>query len=211
MELLRFTIPLEEMTDSVDEEFLALLDELRIMAKVGLRYADDPYDEERYERMLELVSEWYWKSIDLPPEEVRDRFAAEVGYVTPKVSADAAVFDDGRILLQRRTDDGTWCLPGGYTEPNESPRETAVRETREETGLAVEPVELVDIYTRAPGEYGPHGLVVHVYLCRRMGGELEVSHEGADVRYWPIEKVSAWHKNHDQSARDAYDRWHNTT
>lgn len=196
------------MTDSVDDEFLALLDELRIMAKVGLRYADDPYDEERYERILELVSEWYGRSIDLPPEEVRDRFASEVGYVTPKVSADAAVFDDdGRILLQERADDGTWCLPGGYTEPNESPRETAVRETREETGLTVEPIELVGVYTRAPGEYGPHGLVVHVHLCRRAGGELEVSHEGTDIQYWPIEEVPVWHKNHDQSARDAYDRW----
>lgn len=195
------------MSDGVDEELFALLDELRIMAKVGLRYADDPYDEERYERILALVSEWYGRSIDLPSEEVKERFASEVGYVTPKVSADAAVFDgDEQILLQRRADDETWCLPGGYTEPNESPRETAVRETREETGLAVEPIELVAVYTRAPGEYGPHGLVNHVYLCRVAGGDLEVSHEGTDVRYWPIEDVPVWHKDHEQSARDAYDR-----
>lgn len=197
-----------EMTDSVDEEFLALLDELRIMAKVGLRYADDPYDEERYKRILELVGEWYGRSLDISPEEVHERFAAEIGYVTPKVSADAAVFDDdGRILLQLRADDETWCLPGGYTEPNESPRETAVRETREETGLAVEPSDLVGIYTRKPGENGPHGLVGHVYLCTRQTGELDVSHEGLDVRYWSIEDVSVWHADHDRSALDARECW----
>ncbi|MFC7191684.1 NUDIX hydrolase N-terminal domain-containing protein [Halocatena marina] len=54
------------MTDDSADEFLALLDELRIMAKVGLRYADDPYDTERYERILELVSEWYGRSVDMP-------------------------------------------------------------------------------------------------------------------------------------------------
>lgn len=141
---------------------LALLDELRVLAQNGLEHTDDPYDRERYERILTLTSEWYGRSVDLPPAEVRSRFAAEVGHVTPKVGADAAVFDaDGRILLQRRADDGTWGLPGGFVDPDESPEETAVREAREETGLAVEPVELVDVYTRKPGEYGPHGLVIH--------------------------------------------------
>jgi ADP-ribose pyrophosphatase YjhB (NUDIX family) len=199
------------MTEITDDDFLSLLDELRIMAKVGLRYADNPYDEERYDRILELVSEWYGQSVELPPEEVRTRFDEEVGYVTPKVSADATVFDDdGRILLQRRADDGTWCLPCGFAEPNESPRETAIRETREETGLSVEPVDLIAIDTRKAGEYGPHCLVVHVYLCSVCGGELEVSHEGTDVRYWPIGEVPGWHKDHEQKARDAYEYWQNT-
>ena len=113
---------------------LALLDELRIVAQNGLEYADNPYDQERYERILELTAEWYGRSVDLPSTEVQARFAEEVGIITPKVSADAAVFDDdGRILLQLRADDTSWCLPGGYTKPNESPQETAVRETREET------------------------------------------------------------------------------
>lgn len=63
---------------------LVLLDELRILATIGLRYADNPYNEQRYERILELVSEWYGRSVDLPATEVRERFAAELGYVTPK-------------------------------------------------------------------------------------------------------------------------------
>jgi 8-oxo-dGTP pyrophosphatase MutT (NUDIX family) len=192
------------MTKNTEDEFLAFLDELRIMAQVGIEYADDPYDEERYERILELVSEWYGRSVDLPSTEVKSRFASEIGYVTPKVSTDAAVFDeDGRILLQQRADSGTWCLPGGYVDPNESPHETAVRETQEETGLTVEPVNLIEIYTRKPGEYGPHCLVIHVYLCTIRSGTLELSHEGMDLRYWSIDDVPVWHKDHEQKARDA--------
>jgi 8-oxo-dGTP pyrophosphatase MutT (NUDIX family) len=192
------------MSNAAEDDFTALLDELRTMAQVGLEYADDSYDEERYERILTLASEWYGRSYDLPPEEVRERFAEEVGYVTPKVCAEVVVFDpDGRILLQKRTDDGTWSFPCGYTDPNESPAETAVRETREETGLTVKVDELAGIYTRMPGDHGPHCLVRHSYLCSVTGGELRVSHEGEDVQYWDINDVPVWHKDHEPAARAA--------
>ena len=194
------------MPEYSSEDFLEFLDELRIMAQVGLEYADDPYDEQRYDRILELVSTWYGKSFALPSEDVQARFAQEVGYVTPKISADAVVVDDAeRVLLQQRADDGTWCLPGGYTDPNESPRETVVRETREETGLAVEPVALTGVYPRKPGEHGPHCLVIHAYRCTPTGGELAVSHEGEVVRYWTLDDVPVWHKNHHTIAQDALD------
>jgi len=185
-------------------ELFELLDELRILAENGRRYADDPYDEERYERVLELVGEWYGHTVDRPPEAVRERFAEELGHVTPKLGADAALFDDEeRVLLQLRADDGTWGLPGGYVGPNESPAETAVRETGEETGLSVDVRQLVGVYTRKPGQYGPHCLVVHLYLCAERGGTLETSHEGTELRYWHPEDVPEWHKDHRRLARSA--------
>lgn len=185
-----------------------VLDELRILAKNGLHYTEDPYDEERYERILELTSEYYGEAVDLPPETVRDRFADELGHVTPKVGGRAAVFDDdGRALLIERRDDGTWSHPGGFTEPNERPVDTAVRETREETGLDVEPIELVGVYPRVAGEYGPHGFVGIVYLCDVSGGSLESSRESETVKFRDVDAVSEWHKDHRRSIQDAYDVW----
>jgi len=185
-------------------DLLALLDELRIIGQNGKKYAEDPHDEERYERILELAAEWDGHTLDLSPAEVRDRFAEELGHVTPKIGGDAAVFDDdGRLLVQRRVDDGAWGLPGGFVDPNESPRETAVRETREETGLAVDPEELIGIYTRKPGENGPHGLVIHLYRCTRVGGEIETSPETEAVEYRPVEAVDDWHRNHGTLAQEA--------
>ncbi|SFL23632.1 ADP-ribose pyrophosphatase YjhB, NUDIX family [Halogranum rubrum] len=196
------------MSDDPQPSALAFLDELRVIAQNGLEYAENPYDRERYDRLLTLTSEGYGDLLDLPTESVRERLAADVGHATAKVGGGAAVFDDaGRVLLVERADDGTWGLPCGYVEPNESPAETAVRETREETGLDVESVELVDVYHRPPGHLGPHSLVSVRYLCERRGGELTTSHETTDVQYWHLDEVPVWHKDHEAAARDAEAVW----
>lgn len=185
-----------------------LLDELRILAKNGLHYTDDPYDRERYERILELTSEYYGEAVKLPTETIQERFANELGHVTPKVGGRAAIFnDDGQALLIKRRDDGTWSHPGGFTEPNERPVDTAVRETKEETGLDVEPRGLVGVYPRIAGEYGPHGFVGLVYLCEVVGGNMASSRESETVKYQEIDAISEWHKDHRSSIHDAYDVW----
>lgn len=188
---------------------VTLLDELRILAKNGLEYTDDPYDRERYERILELTSEEYSELSGLPTEEVKERFATELGHVTPKLGADAAVFnDEGALLLMRRADGDQWCLPGGWVEPNESPAEAAVRETQEETGLQVSPVHLVDTYSiPADAETTPHGQVSVVYLCRVDGGTLSLSQEANELRYRRVPDVSEWFTTHEEFARDAAQAW----
>src|SRR5439155_8697302 len=60
--------------------------------------------------------------------------------------AEAMVFDaDGRLLLQRRADDGDWAPPGGALDTGETLASTAQRETREETGLEIEPVQYLGV------------------------------------------------------------------
>ncbi len=193
-------------------DILPLLDELQALARTGLNYTTDPYDRERYQRILNLVSRHYGAILDLPTAEVLGRFRTELGYITPKVGAEAALFDeDGRILLVRRSDDGLWCLPCGWVEPGESPAEAAVREAREETGLQVRILRLVDVSTRKPAMgYGPHTAIAVIYLCAAAGGSLCGSHETTDARYWRIEEVPAWHELHRgyaEAARAAWEGW----
>ncbi len=188
---------------------LPLLDELRTIACNGLNYSTNPFDIERYQRLLELASQYYGHALDMPTTEVRQRLSAELGYVTPKVGADAAIFDEeGRLLLVRRSDDGCWCLPCGWLNPNESPAEAAQRETWEETGFQVQVDELVDIFTRKPSAaHGPHTAIAVVFLCTITGGEKRVSHETADIAYWHSEDVPAWHELHHSYATAARARW----
>jgi len=188
---------------------LPLLDELRTIARNGLTYAQNEYDRERYARLLDIASQHYADYLDLPVGLIKERLQKETGYITPKVGADAAIFDqEGRILLMQRADDRKWCLPCGWLEPNESPQEAAVREVWEETGLHVLPVELVGVFTRRPDPaWGLFTMVAVCFLCQVTGGELTLSHEGLDLRYWPLDEVPAWHGIHAEYAQAAHVLW----
>jgi ADP-ribose pyrophosphatase YjhB (NUDIX family) len=193
----------------VHVDIVALLDEIQSIARNGLSFAESPYDRERYERLLELSLQSYQDQLALPKAALRRRFQNELGYITPKVGADAAIFNEqGDILLMERADGGGWCLPCGWVNPNERPRDAAVRETWEETGLIVEVSRLVGVFTRMPSaRNGPHTMIAVVHLCRVVGGELTLSPEGLDLRFWPIEAVSNWHGIHEKYARAAHAMW----
>jgi len=190
-------------------DVFALLDEVRAIARTGLHFSTGTYDRERYEQLLRLATHTYSELLGVPDETIRARFLSETGYITPKVGADAAIFNDrGEILLMERSDGSGWCLPCGWVEPNEKPVETVVREVREETGLEVVVKQLVGALTRMPGaQNGPHTTIALLHLCDVVGGELTLSHEGSALRYWPIDQVQHWHAMHERYARAAYEMW----
>jgi 8-oxo-dGTP pyrophosphatase MutT (NUDIX family) len=190
-------------------DLFALLEQLQHIARNGLNYAQSPYDQERYTKLLELTTQTYGELLTQPAENIRDLFTAELGHITPKIGADAAIFNErGEILLMERADGSGWCLPCGWVEPQERPHETAVREVWEETGLAVEVKRLVGVFTRMPDQkFGPHTLVAVVHLCEVVGGQLTLSHEGLDLCYRPIDEVRNWHGIHEKYARAAHKMW----
>lgn len=190
-------------------DLLTLLEELQSIARTGLNYSSDPYARAHYSRLLELAAMHYGRALDLPAAEVRARLEGELGSITPKVGADAAIFDaEGRMLLVERADDRCWGLPAGWVDPNEAPPNTVRREAREELGLEIEPVQLVDVMFRpASVAYGPHAVVSIVYLCEVRGGEITLSHEVLAARYWAIDDVPVWHKDHLKFARAAHAVW----
>lgn len=105
-------------------------------------------------------------------------------------AASVVVVDDaGRILLQRRTDNGMWALPGGKHELGESLAQCGIRETREETGIDVEIVGIVGTYTN-PGHVFAYddGEVRQEYsiclLGRPIGGQLRISDESHEVAWF---------------------------
>lgn len=190
-------------------DIFALLDDIQTIARNGLHYSRDPYERERYERLLTLAAQTYSDQLALPDAAIRARFRAEFGHITPKVGASAAIFNEhGHILLMDRADGHGWCLPCGWVEANERPAEAAVREAREETGLTVTVRQLVGVFTRMPdGRYGPHTMIGVVHLCDVVGGELTLSHEGLGLRYWPLGAVDRWFATHEQYARAAHAMW----
>ncbi len=110
-------------------------------------------------------------------------------------AASAVVVDGaGRILLQRRRDNGMWALPGGAMHIGESLPDCAIRETREETGFDVEIIGIVGTYTNPrhvfaydDGEVRQEFSVC--FLARPVGGRLTVSAESTDVRWFEPAEV----------------------
>ncbi|MGD0893711.1 MAG: NUDIX hydrolase [Terracidiphilus sp.] len=107
---------------------------------------------------------------------------------TPLVGIGAVVVDSGRVLLVRRGTEplkGEWSLPGGLLEVGESLTAGIIREVREETGLIVEPIELIELLDRihrVDGRVRYH-YVIADYLCRVTGGELLAASDADAVRW----------------------------
>jgi 8-oxo-dGTP pyrophosphatase MutT (NUDIX family) len=195
------------------DDAFAFVDEVQAIARTGLHFSENPFDRDRYTRLLDASLREYETRTTIEASAIRDRFESEIGYVTAKVGADAAVFDeDDRILLAHRADDGKWGLIAGWVDPNESPEGTVVRELAEEAGVRARVDRLVGVFFREAhaGEH-PHGTVSIVYLCSITGGTLRPQlHEVSELAWRSIDDLESgeWHHHHELLARAARDaRW----
>lgn len=115
------------------------------------------------------------------------------------VGASAVAVDrQGRILLQRRGDNGRWALPGGGTELGESIADTVVRETREETGIAVEPRYVVGVYSDprhvfaySDGEVRQEFSVCVACRATTSAIRLPASRESTDAGFFAPDRIGA--------------------
>lgn len=126
------------------------------------------------------------------PGEERPRYCCSdcghVTYVNPRLVATALpITDDGRLVLIRRAIPpgvGTWAQPGGFLEADETVIEGAVRETLEETGLHIEPTEIVGIYPQPRA-----AVVIVVYRADVISGEMVVTEETLEVQAFELDEL----------------------
>lgn len=102
------------------------------------------------------------------------------------------VFRDAKLLLERRSDNGLWGLPGGSMEPGETLEQCARRELLEETGLNA--LELEFFHTFSGPElhhFYPNGdeayIVTTAFICRNFEGEAKAADEESfEMRYFEL-------------------------
>ena len=116
----------------------------------------------------------------------------------PLVMAAAGAFiinDKGQILLQQRTDNNKWGLPGGALEPGEKVEETAKREALEETGLTINNLKLFGVYSGEELHYTyPNGdevyIVTTIFYTRDYAGRLRLDNsESKELVFFDLSDI----------------------
>jgi 8-oxo-dGTP diphosphatase len=106
-------------------------------------------------------------------------------YPSQSVGAAGIIFDQGKILLERRAINpgyGLWALPGGMAEQNEEIEDCLVREIHEETGLKVKINRLLDVK-------GGKKVCIVFYEVSLVGGTLNISEESLELNWFKAEDI----------------------
>jgi ADP-ribose pyrophosphatase YjhB (NUDIX family) len=174
-----------------ENPWLARAKRLMALAQTGLAYAGNDYERDRYRELeglsLKMMADLTGETVG----KIKPFFEGNRGYQTPKVDVRAGVFRKGKILLVREKADGRWAPPGGFADIGYSPARTAAKETREETGLKVEPTRLIAVLDKAlhPHPPSPFHIYKLMFLCRERGGTLEAGWEVLDVAFFDRTKL----------------------
>ena len=124
--------------------------------------------------------------------EDRDRLSCaacgHIAYVNPRlVVTTLPITDDGQLVLLRRGIEpgrGAWAQPGGFLEVDETVHEAAIRETLEETGLVVQPGEIIGLYTRLEA-----AVVTIAFEARVVGGSATPTREALEIATFAPEAI----------------------
>ncbi|MCD6515240.1 MAG: NUDIX domain-containing protein [Candidatus Asgardarchaeia archaeon] len=117
----------------------------------------------------------------------------------PRIAVDIFAINDNLefVLISRKNEPfkNYWALPGGFIEYGETAEQAAIREMKEETGLDVQVIDLVGVYSDPKRD--PRGHVISItFLAKIIGGTLKASTDAKIAKFFktPPEKLAFDHK-----------------
>jgi ADP-ribose pyrophosphatase YjhB (NUDIX family) len=180
----------------MEKEFLIHLQRLKNIADIGLLYAKDGYDTERYEEIRDMSLDMMSRLTDTPLHILSNFYTKETDYPTPKVDVRAFVLNGKKeVLLVREQADGLWSLPGGWADIGFTASEVVVKEVKEETGLDVEATQLLAIFDKKCHPHPPQAFYVYkiIFLCKNLNikdlYEFNKGFDVLDVGFFDVKKL----------------------
>ncbi|MFO2972733.1 NUDIX hydrolase N-terminal domain-containing protein [Legionella pneumophila serogroup 10] len=135
--------------------WLKWVSEIQAIAQNGLTYCGNEFDRERYIRLREIAAEIAALNSQGSFQQINETFSIERGYATPKLDVRAFILKENKLLLVQERADSLWTLPGGWVDINESPSESVIRETKEETGFDVSVIRLLALWDKQKHDHPP--------------------------------------------------------
>ena len=170
----------------MEPKWLEWAKQLQSIAQAGITYSKDVYDLERFELVRNISVEMLSHYTDVSKTLIKDLFANETGYATPKVDIRSVVFKDHKILMVREKTDGDWSLPGGWGDIGLTPSEVAVKEVKEESGYEVEVIKLMGVLDKKchPHPPSPYHVYKMFIRCEIIGGQPKEGMETSAVGFF---------------------------
>jgi len=173
------------------EKWLEWAVRLQSIAQAGLTFGENQYDIDRYQQIRAISVEILHEYTGISNEKIRDLFASEAGYQTPKVDIRASVFKDDKIMMVREKIDGAWSLPGGWADVNTSVSESAARECLEEAGAKVIPKRIVAIHVADRHYDFPYPYTVYKIFveCELIAKSFSENTETLEADFFPVDAL----------------------
>ena len=199
------------MNKTLQPKWLEWAKELQFLAQTGLTYSKDVFDIERFERIREISAEIISAQSELSLEKVKDLFCNETGFQTPKLDTRAAIFKEDKILLVKERN-GTWSLPGGWVDVNQTVKSNTEKEVEEEAGLKVEATRIIAVQDRNMHNVPPYAYnVCKVFvLCEILSGHFQPNIETTESDYFRLEELPllAEEKNNEEQIKMCFSAYH---
>ncbi|MFE7082901.1 NUDIX hydrolase [Priestia megaterium] len=175
----------------MESKWLYWAKQLQSIAQTGLTYSKDIYDLERFELIRNISVEMMAQQTGMDKTVIKDLFANETGYATPKVDVRAAVFKNNQILMVKEKSDGKWSLPGGWADIGLTPSEVAVKEVEEESGFHVKAIKMLGVLDMKchPHPPSPYHIYKMFIQCELVGGKPTKGIETSEVNFFAEDEL----------------------
>lgn len=123
---------------------------------------------------------------------------------TPLLTVDALILYDNKLVLIRRRNppfENDFALPGGFVEVGEPVEAAIVREAKEETGLEIEIIKLLGVYSEPSRD--PRGHTVSVCYLARGFGKLKAGSDAKDIRLFGFSEIPKLAFDHNKIVENA--------
>ncbi|HDV6631548.1 TPA: NUDIX hydrolase [Legionella pneumophila] len=171
--------------------WLKWVSEIQAIAQNGLTYCGNEFDRERYIRLREIAAEIAALNSQGSFQQINETFSIERGYATPKLDVRAFILKENKLLLVQEREDSLWTLPGGWVDINESPSESVIRETKEETGFDVSVIRLLALWDKQKHDHPPQWPHAYKFFfhCEIISGEAKENFEISKIDFFEVSKL----------------------